>query len=161
MSTAAKPLATNKAAGLLVEDLVEGAVDALRLVPDDVAEHYDAVATSLVTPSESLPFVGLCLLERGAKVEIKSVTAFYSDGARGRFYLRPEQHEALLQAGGSYLFVVCDDDPQREILSMKIVPATLVDDVLPEWFAGGDGRSDYAQLTWTRIFGSQEVSADV
>jgi hypothetical protein len=31
------------------------------------------------------------------------------------------------------------------------------DDCLPEWFNGGDGRSDYAQLAWSNFFGAEEV----
>jgi hypothetical protein len=82
----------------------------------------------------------------------------YDGGQRGRFYFRPEQHAELLEEGGVYLFAVCDADPERELLALKVVPATVVDDALLSWIDGGDGRSDFAQLAWSRIFASEEVS---
>jgi hypothetical protein len=154
------PLAANKRAGELVETTVGRRVPELGLVPDDVVEHYDAVATTLVEPSADLPFAGICLLERGTVVEIKSVMVAYSDGARGRFYFRTGQHEALVDDAGAYLFVVCEASPDREILAMKVVPATAVDDLLGDdpWLDGGAGRSDYAQLAWSNVFDVEEVS---
>ncbi|WP_226010508.1 hypothetical protein [Halomicrobium salinisoli] len=154
-------LATNKRAGLDVEVAIADVhVPQLRLVPDDVVDYYDAVAASLVQPSASVPFVGICLLERGTVVEIKSAQVTYADGARGRFYVRPAQHEALLEDGGVYLFAVCTSDADREVLALKVVPATVVDDVLGEdpWIDGGAGRSDYAQVAWSRIFDPEEVA---
>jgi hypothetical protein len=150
--------ARNKVAGERAEQNVAGAVSPLELVPDDVAEHVDAVATATIDPTEQLPMVGLCLLERGTLVEIKSVVVRYDGGSRGRFYFRPEQHAALLEECGVYLFAVCEANPDRELLTLKVVPATVVDDALLSWIDGGDGRSDFAQLAWSRIFAPQEVS---
>lgn len=154
------PLAANKRAGQLVETTVGHRVPELGLVPDDVVEHYDAIATTLVEPRPDLPFAGICLLERGTVVEIKSVMVSYADGARGRFYFRPSQHNALVDDAGVYLFVVCEPSPDREILAMKVVPATVVDELLGEdpWLDGGAGRSDYAQLAWSNVFDVAEVS---
>jgi hypothetical protein len=147
----------NKRAGISTEVAVTtDHVPELQLVPDDVVEYYDAVATSLVTPRSDLPFVGLCLLERETPVEIKSVVATYADGSRGRFYVRPEQHDQLFEAAGVYLFAVCDGT-DRDVIALKIVPATTVDAVIESWIDGGDGRSDYAQLAWSRVFDACEV----
>lgn len=158
---AVEPLAANKRAGELVETSVGARVPELGLVPDDVVEHYDAIATTLVEPSADLPFAGICLLERGTVVEIKSVMVAYADGQRGRFYFRPAQHDALVDDAGAYLFAVCEATPDRELLALKVVPATAVDDVLGDdpWLDGGPGRSDYAQLSWGRVFDETEVSA--
>lgn len=152
------PLPANKRAGLNVETAGVQRVPELGLVPDEIAPHHDAIATATIDPTEDLPMVGICLLERGTVVEIKSAQIRYADGQRGRFYIRPKQHAALLGDAGVYLFAVCDRD-DREILAMKIVPATVVDDVLGDdpWIDGGDGRSDYAQLSWSRLFSPSEV----
>ena len=154
------PLAANKRAGELVETSVRARIPDLGLVPDDVVEHYDAVATTLVEPSTDVPFAGICLLERGTVVEIKSVMVAYADGARGRFYFRPAQHTALVDDAGVYLFAVCEATPDREILAMKVVPATAVDELLGDdpWIDGGRGRSDYAQLAWSNVFDVEEVT---
>lgn len=154
------PLAANKRAGELVETAVVRTVDALHHVPDDVVEHYDAIATGLVEPRADLPFAGICLLERGTVVEIKSAVVRYASGQRGRFYFRPGQHDALVDDAGAYLFAVCEDTPDRELRAMKIAPATAVDELLGDdpWLDGGAGRSDYAQLAWSRVFRVEEVS---
>lgn len=159
-SRPSRPLAASKAAGETVEKAVcNDHAPNLGLVPDDVAEHYDAVAKTAIEPSTELPFVGMCVLERGTLVEVKSVMAIYASGEKGRFNIRPTQHKSLLAAGGSYLFAVCKSTPDRDILAMKIVPATIVDDLLPDWFHGGDGRSDYTQLAWSNLFSAEEVDA--
>jgi hypothetical protein len=150
-------LAPNKLAGLSVEDFVLLDVDGLRAA-DDPDAHFDAVCETAIFPSLSLPFAGICVLESGTKVEIKSCLNRYTSGCRGRFYFRPEQHDALLEDGGSYLFAVCRRERgEREVLATKIVPASLVDELIPEWFEGGDGRSAYAQLAWSRIIHPSEV----
>ena len=157
MSEAVDRRAPNKRAGERVEEIITtDRVPKLGPVPDDVAEHHDAVATATVDPGDDLPMVGLCLLERGTLVEIKSVLVRLSDGARGRFHLRPSQHQRLLEAAGAYLFVVCESE-RRTVLAVKVVPASIVDEHLPEWFDGGDGREDFAQLSWGRFFDAEEV----
>jgi len=150
--------APQKRAGERVEGAVIDRVTGLGNVPDAVAQHYDAVAVDFVTPAHDLPFVGVCLLERGTRVEIKSTIARLASGARGRFYFRPRQHDALLAVDGVYALAVCEPKPTRRILALKIVPAVVLDDALPNWFAGGDGRSDYAQLAWSNIFAPTEVA---
>ncbi|WP_435067686.1 hypothetical protein [Haloplanus sp. C73] len=151
-----RTVAANKRAGERVETHVVSRVTELNLVPDDVAIEYDAVATTAVYPASDLPMVGLCVVNRGTPVEIKSVVRRMSTGERGRFYLRPEQHKALVDAGGVYLFAVCTSD-DRDVLALKIVPATVLEDLIPSWLDGGDGRSDYSQLAWTNVFDVCEV----
>jgi len=151
-------LAPNKKAGISVEIAVAtDHVPALQLVPDEVAEHYDAVATTLITPTDALPFVGICLLERGSIVEIKSTITAYADGRRGRFKIRRAQHEALLNGAASYLFAICRDTFDRPVVALKIVPATTVDAVIHGWIESSGTRSDYAQISWGSIFDPVEV----
>lgn len=149
------PVAANRAAGEQTERHVAAAVPALGLVPDDVVETYDAIATSAIFPSESLPMVGLCVVARGTRVEIKSAVRRQSHGERGRFYVRPEQHDRLVEAGGVYVFAVVDED--RRPLALKVVPATTFEALIPAWRSGGDGRSDYAQLAWSNLFATGAV----
>ncbi|MBO4248363.1 hypothetical protein IL252_11115 [Halomicrobium sp. IBSBa] len=151
-------LAPNKKAGIGVEiAITTDHVPALQLVPDEVAEHYDAVATTLVTPTADIPFVALCLLERGTQVEIKSTIVTYADGRRGRFKIRRSQHETLLEIGGVYLFAVCRDLPDRPPVALKVVPATTVDEVIHSWIDSSGTRSDYAQVSWGSVFDATEV----
>jgi len=157
MNSTTGRVAANKALGQSAEISVREVVPQLGFVPDDVAEHYDAVATDVIVPEADLPMVGICLVERGTRLEIKSVALRYADGARGRFYVRRRQHEMLLEAGGVYLFAVCSDSDSRDVLGLKAVPATIVDDVINSWLDGGSGRQDYAQLSWSNVFDASEV----
>ena len=156
MSRASGPV-SSKRAGENAEAAVLEAVDGLAYVPDTETEHVDARAETLVVPSRSLPFVGICLLEVGSLVEIKSAIPRLASGRRGRFYLRREQHELLRDAGGSYLFAVCEPRPGREPVAMKVVPATVVDDAITAWRSGGDDRPECSQVAWSRIFYPSEV----
>ncbi len=133
-------------------------VTGLEIAPDHVCPHYDAVVVQPLTPTPDLRLVGPEELPRGARVEIKSVIVIYASGDRGRFYFRPKQHDALLDIGGFYLLVVCEPTPDRDVLAMVVVPAEQVDDELPDWFNGGDGRSDYAQLSWSNFIDPKEVT---
>jgi hypothetical protein len=150
-----EPVAKNRAAGEESERHVAAAIPELGLVPDDVVEWYDAVATSAFFPSATLPMVGLCVVARGTVVEIKSTQRRLSAQRRGRFYVRPEQHDRLVAAGGVYVFAVVDED--REPLALKVVPATTFEALLPGWRSGGDGRSDYQQVAWSKLFATSAV----
>ncbi|UTF52829.1 hypothetical protein [Natronosalvus rutilus] len=161
MSHAVETMARSRQAGDRAETAVLELVDGLRYVPDSEGQHYDAVAETVIVPHRELPFVGICLLEADAVVEIKSVAVVYGQNQRrGRFSLRRVQHQSLLEEGGVYLFAVCTPN-SREIIGMKVVPATQVDHLLESvtdgWRTAGDGREDYSQLAWTRIFDSSEL----
>lgn len=152
-------LAAAKRAGENAEHEVFTVVDQLEPTAD--SEHYDAVAKTALFPHADLPFVGICVLEAGTVVEIKSTMAVYgSEQRRGRWKLRENQHQALLEAGGVYLFAVCEPRPARPLISMKIVPATTVDHVIDEvasWRDERDGRGRKTQLAWSRVFDVDEV----
>ncbi|QGX96700.1 hypothetical protein EI982_14700 [Haloplanus rallus] len=148
-------VAENRAAGEATERHVAAAIPELGLVPDDVVEWYDAVATTAIFPSTTLPMVGLCVIDRGVPVEIKSAQRRLSAQRRGRFYVRPEQHDRLIEAGGVYVFAVVDED--RRPLALKVVPATTFEVLIPAWLDGGEGRSDYAQLAWSKLFAQRAV----
>ncbi|QCJ47258.1 hypothetical protein [Haloprofundus sp. MHR1] len=145
--------AASKRAGENAEAAVIQTVPELESVPDADDVHVDARVAELLSPSTELPFVGMCVLEVGILVEIKSVMAVYGEAqTRGRFYLRRGQHEHLLAEGGVYLFAVCKPRPKRPLIAMKVVPATAVDELVCSWIDGGDGRPNYAQIRWSRVF---------
>lgn len=143
-------------AGENAEGAVIQRVDAIEHLPDSEAVHFDAVAEQLLEPSETLPFVGICLVETGTVLEIKSTIVVLGDGRRGRLLLRREQHRELLEVGGMYVFAVCKPRPARDPLSIKLVPASLVDEEIPGWI-DVDGGADYCQLSWSRFFAPEEV----
>ncbi|NHN59829.1 MULTISPECIES: hypothetical protein [Halorussus] len=148
---------SSREAGDNAESAVLQVVAELEYVPDEEALHYDARATTLVTPDETVPFAGICVLEAGTVVEIKTVMAVYGENQKhGRYYLRKGQHEALLDAEGVYLFGVCEPTPDRDVIALKVVPATIVDELIHSWISP-DERPDYAQLTWTNVFNPSEV----
>jgi len=129
----------------------------LEYVGDSEARHYDARVSQLLSPSPTLPFVGMCVLEVGTAVEIKSTMVVYGSAqTRGRFYLRRKQHQRLVDEAGVYLFAVCEPRPARPVIAAKVVPATSVGGLVSSWIDGGD-RADYAQLAWSRIFDETEL----
>jgi hypothetical protein len=150
-----EPVAPNRAAGEETERYVAAAVPELSLVPDDVVEWHDSIATGAIFPASDLPMVGLCVVARGTVVEIKSAKRRLPGQRRGRFYARPEQHDRLVAAGGVYVFAVVDES--RAPLALKVVPATTFEALLPAWRSGGDGRSDHTQVAWSRLFDPAEV----
>ncbi|KDE56699.1 hypothetical protein EL22_25355 [Halostagnicola sp. A56] len=155
-------LAASRQAGDRSETVVLEHVDDLRYVPDSESQYYDAICESVIGPSERLPFVGIVVLESGTPVEIKSVSVVYGKGQRrGRFQPRRGQHEKLLESGGVYLFAVCAPH-DRELIAMKVVPATqidhLIDVVTDGWRSAGTDRSEeYVQFSWSRIFDPDSV----
>ena len=152
-------LAPNKAAGLEASRRAVAQLPNCSLVPDSVAPHYDAVATGPVSPSRATPFVGLCVLPAGTEIEVKSTLRRYS-ARRGRFSIRRDQHERLVEEAGVYLLVVTEADASgRRPIAQKVVPATTVDAIVADsWVDAGDGRvDDYAQRAWSRFFAPAEV----
>jgi hypothetical protein len=150
-------LAPSKRGGANAAAAVIQTLPELRHVPDSEAESWDAETTTLLEPSADLPFAGICLLERGTIVEIKSAMVVYGERQRrGRFLIRRGQHQRLLELAGSYLFAVCEPTPDRDVLAMKVVPASLVDEFGFSWI-DREQRSSYAQFAWTRVFRPSEV----
>jgi len=122
-------------------------------------DHLDARPEVAIEPRPELPTVALPVVEAGTAIEIKSCAAVVTaQQQRGRFYLRRTQHDHLLDVGGLYLFVVTP--PQgADPLAMKIVPATIVGDVVPSWI-DPDGRETYAQVAWSKVFDPEKVHPD-
>ena len=146
-----------KQGGENAESAVIQTVTELEYLDDTEDVHADARAATVIVPSPELPTVALPVVEIGTLVEIKSVMVVYGESqTRGRYYLRQQQHDHLLENGAVYLFAVCVPTPARPVIAMKLVPATIVGDLVSSWIDGGE-RADYAQLAWSRIFDLTEV----
>jgi hypothetical protein len=142
--------ADNREHGDRIEDHATILYPQLRLVDDDTVAWFDAVtATSIETPTGDVP--------PGGVVEIKSTVQRHATGDRGRFYLRQNQHEWLVEADAWYLFVVVDDT-HRHIYADRLVPADVVDGDLGGWWNGGEGRASYQQRTWTTWIDASSVT---
>lgn len=141
--------ASSKQSGERIEAAVVQRIDGLRWVPDSERRGIDAEATQSIPSSEELRLDGICSIESGTPVEIKSASVRLASGQRGRFYLRRQQHERLLGVDGLYLFAIYAPTDYR-ILSMTVVPATVAGERVPSW-RPLDGRYDYAQVGWTRF----------
>ncbi|QHS17776.1 hypothetical protein GWK26_11815 [haloarchaeon 3A1-DGR] len=152
-------LAASKRAGENAEAAVIDTIDGLAPVAGE--EHYDAIAETAIFPSHDRPFVGICVLEADLPVEIKSTMAVYGEQQRrGRFKLRRNQHDALTDANGAYLFVVCEPRPDRQPIAMKVVPAGTIGDLVDavaSWRDEGDARGPKAQIAWSRVFDPAEI----
>jgi hypothetical protein len=123
----------------------------LETVPDTEATHYDAQPTAEISAHCDLELAEVDTLDPATPVEIKTVMVVQTEcQQRGRFNLRKGQHEALLADDGVYLFAVCEPTPSRDILAIKSVPATVVEDRRSDWRTP-DGRLPYTQLAWSRL----------
>lgn len=156
-------LAASKAVGESVQELTIETVDELQPaeVPADWGYSdddfwYDAVTATALFASDAVPMVGICVVERDTPVEIKAALATISDGShsrRGRFTLRRDQHERLLESNGVYCFVVYepgDEDDTEELLGLLVVPAFEIEDIRSTWYEPS-GRADYWQLSLARL----------
>lgn len=157
-STRGGQRAASRAAGDMVEHAVIQFNPALENVTDADARWYDARVDGRLEPSDDLPFEAVSVLEDGAEVEIKGAQIRLNTGQRGRFYIRRQQHERLLDAGAAYLLAVYDPRTE-EIVAKLVVPASVVDDQLPDdegWVTlDRDGRTstvEYCQRAWSRFF---------
>lgn len=154
--------APSKAAGEDVEAEVIQRVPELEFVSDRTARWHDARVNGLLEPSATVAFGDVLLLEDGTPVEIKGAQRRLNGGQRGRYYIRQRQHERLVAEGASYLFAVYDPR-SRDVLAMLVVPASIVDHVLPEgWTSvGGDRREKgYRQLAWSRLIDPGRVEGE-
>lgn len=150
-------LLTSQQFGDNAESAVIESVREIEWVPDSVAEHYDAEVVDVITPDAHLPTVGLPVVAVGVEVEIKSAAVVVTQSQRcGRFQIRRQQHGRLCELGAVYLFAVCEPRRQRDVISMKIVPAVVVDDLDWSWIEC-QGRDEYAQFSWKQIFDGSEV----
>lgn len=152
-------LAPSKQAGETIEAEVLQVVPELRYV-DSTNSWHDARVEELLVPRDELPFGGIVVLEEGTPVEIKAAQHRLNSGSRrGRLQFRKGQHVRLLEAGGSYLLVVYDPQEMR-ILAMIVIPASLVDEQLPDgkWTSVDRDSQPYCQRSWSRFIAPPTVT---
>jgi hypothetical protein len=161
-SDAASAAIHPKKAGEEVEDNILQRVTELRYVTDQTAEWHDArVETLLEPPHDAVTFYGVNLLAVGSIVECKGAQYRYANGQRGRWYIRKGQHERLLDAGGFYALAVYDPRDRR-LRAIAVIPASLVDELLPDDWITRDDRAErgYNQLGWARLLDPEEVGSE-
>lgn len=154
--------AASKQIGERLEEIVVDALDELQeaTVPDsfDGAEEdywHDAQPDVALFHSHDVPMVGTCVIEPGQPVEIKAARTTISCGTRsstGRFYLTRSQHERLVEENGVYLFAIyIDEDDDPDLLGLLAIPAVIVEEELRDSWYEVDHRSDYFQLSASRL----------
>ncbi|RQG94068.1 hypothetical protein [Natrarchaeobius chitinivorans] len=157
MSSRTSELESPKASGDALEAELIQTIDALEYVGDRTATWHDARTTTLLEPALSLPFYGIVVVEADVPVEIKGCQIETSNGAgstHGRFYVKREAHQQLLEAAGMYLFVVYVPRPGLPQVARAVVPATIVDELLSDrWYDVGGSRSEneVAKLAWSHV----------
>ncbi|WP_243641392.1 hypothetical protein [Natrarchaeobius halalkaliphilus] len=100
MSSRASALESPKASGAALEAHLIQSIEALEYAGDRTATWYDARTTTILEPSSSLLFFGIVLVEPDVPVEIKGCQIETSDGSRstrGRFYVKRDAHEQLIE----------------------------------------------------------------
>ena len=159
----APALESPKASGDAIEADAIQAIEELTYVGDRTATWHDAETTTLLEPSDRLPFYGICLLEAGTPVEIKACQIETGNGGRptrGRFYLKRRAHDRLLEAAGSYLLIVYLPRPGLPQVARAIVPASLLDELLRgRWYDVDGDRSEetVAKLAWSHVIDPDDV----
>lgn len=116
---------------------------------DDSPEWFDArTVAPIETPLASSP-----IAEEGTPVEVKACRRRYR-GRYGRWWIRRENHERLLEAGGEYVLAVYDH-AEGDVCRMALTSATTVDALVTSWWECGDGgrcADQYRQVPWTAAF---------
>ncbi|MEY7847904.1 hypothetical protein AB7C87_01700 [Natrarchaeobius sp. A-rgal3] len=157
MSSRISALESPKASGDALEAHLIQSIEEIEYVGDRTATWHDARTTTLLEPTTSLPFYGIVLVEPDVPIEIKGCQIETSNGSRstrGRFYVKRDAHDRLLEAGGMYLLVVYLPRPGLPQVARAIVPASLVDELLTDrWYEVGGKRSEneVAKLAWSHV----------
>lgn len=162
-------LAHAKRIGTDVEELVLDAVEALAPA-DDSQAHHDAETIAALTPSadDGLQFGSIAVVEPDTEVEIKAakLRTDASDTPRGRWFFKgceDGQHHELVSKGAMYLLTVYDEDEdgERALLAMLLVPATVVDEVLRgRWYESGRREGLVSKLTWSALIDPSDLDAN-
>lgn len=162
-------LAHAKRIGTDVEDLVLDAVEQLEPAADSHA-HHDAVTVALLTPSaaDRLQFGSIAVVEADTEFEIKAAIrrTDAADTPRGRWFFKgceDGQHAALLDSGGMYLLAVYeeDDDGERELVAMLVIPASVMDEVLRgRWYESGRREGLVSKLTWSALIDPESLDGN-
>jgi hypothetical protein len=116
----------------------------VELVPDSTVDWYDAIATSCVWPQPPAIFGRICVVWRGAPVEIKACQVSVSKGdadCDGKWLFKGRddgQHDSLLEHDGVYVLAVhreADVYLGREVVGLIVIPAATIGDHLDgSWY---------------------------
>lgn len=131
-------------------------LDALEPVDDQDADWHDAQLVAPLTAADDLRLFGQAAIPAGRPVEIKSCQQWISDGAdgrrRGRWYIKRNAHQQLVDHHGVYLFVVYHGDT-GQVLSRIAAPSYKIGTRTREWsdVSGEWGDAEVSKLTWTAL----------
>lgn len=153
-----------KRTGSSVEAVVIEREPALSPVDDTVAEWYDAETVEVLEPRQDRPLGGVCLVESETPVEIKGCIPEQSNGedsTAGRWYIKRESHEQLVDASGFYYLAVYAPLPETPIVSAMILPAATVGDFLAgRWYDNGRREGEVAKLSWPTVLDREVISRE-
>lgn len=97
---------------------------------------------------------GGLIVAAGTPVEVKTCRLAY-DQRKGRWWIRRDNHERLLQDGGEYVLSVYKE-ATGEILRQRLVSAQIIDSLIDQWWAAGNGHhettEEFVQLPWSKVF---------
>lgn len=153
--------ATPKEQGEAVAEVVVSVIDPLEHVPDDVAEWHDARLQDVLVTGSIATLLEHVAVPADTPIEIKAAQKRISNGAgvrRGRWYIKRDAHERLLESAGHYALVVYE--PGGEILELVVVPADVVDEFLAgRWTAASAawGDADVCKVTWSRLIDAERI----
>jgi len=149
-----------KRAGSSVEAVVINREPHLTSVGDSEAEWHDARSTGQLSSSAERPLDGWCVVPSDAPVEIKSVVPQHANGGSetvpGRWYIKRQAHEQLLQADGVYYLVIYAPVPETPPVATQITPAARLDHLLEDRWYQCRGR-DVARLRWNEVIDENRV----
>ncbi|WP_276254775.1 hypothetical protein [Halomontanus rarus] len=90
----------------------------------------------------------------GDRVEVKSCWDRHANG-NGRWWIRRDNHERLVDVDGWYVLAVVDRDTE-EVCRMSLTRAKTVDAIIDNsWWDCGDGgrcAREFHQIYWTTVF---------
>lgn len=168
MSADSDARAVAKRIGEDVELLVAEVLEGVHLIPDSTVDWYDAVATvGVFPPQPPTVFGGICLIWRGAPVEIKACSLSVSNGdgnRHGRWLFKGRydgQHQKLVDANGIYALAVyreADAYLGKEVVGLMVIPAATVDDHLKgSWYDSRRREGQIAQLSWSKLLDDRHL----
>jgi hypothetical protein len=124
----------------------------------------------VITPStdDDLALGSIAVVEPDTDVEIKAAKrrTDATGTPRGRWFFKgceDGQHHELVQEGAMYLLAVYeeDDDGEREVVAMLLVPATVMDEVLRgRWYESGRCEGLVSKLTWTALIDPDTIGGN-
>jgi hypothetical protein len=101
--------------------------------------------------------------EDGTPGEVKGCIRRTGRGDMGKFFIRRENHERLLDADGFYVLAVYDPQnwKQGPVLDVEMKPAAWLDSVDVGWTANGSRRDEVVKRpVWSELFQPEDIPSE-